>query len=233
MQNWKHFIAAALVGTMGLTSAQAGNYRPTQPTTAAPITRNTSVAQTIGASAPQKATSANGETKSAFWNDPCYTTPIYTQPFCGTPIVRCNTYCSPRTYYPVSNGYYGGGFGGYGNYGGGFGGYGNGGYGNGGYLNGGFGNGGFSGYGYSNYGPSSFGPGYGMQTLPGYSSPLMSPVSPVIPALPGYSSPLTVPGNYSLPGYAPGNWNVGYSPMYNNGLNGGYGAPVLPSPYFP
>jgi len=193
MKNWKSLVAVALMGTVGMATAQAGNYRPVQSTATSGVSTST-IARTTSSpmatnrplsSTPSGTTAQNGETKSAFWYDPGYNAP-----FCGTPVVRCNTYCSPRYYFPASTGC------GYGNYGG------------------------YSNYNYGTmYGPSYVNPG-----MPSFSAP----INPVIPAVPNY----TLPGSYypnTLPGYAPSNWNVGYTP----GLNGNWGSPVLPSPYYP
>ena len=134
MKKLQTLMTAAVLSWMSASTgtAQAGNYRPTNPGTAA----SQAVAQKfIG---PQELQPANGTAagvQTANFYNSCYTVPACNGSYC-VPVTQCNSPCSPygqRPYFPASNC----GYGGCGNYGG---------YGN------GYGNGGYGGVGYPGYG---------------------------------------------------------------------------------
>lgn len=186
MKNLHTLLTAAVMGWIGVSAgaAQAGNYRPVSPTnTAAPA-----VAQKMIGPPELKSANATGESKTACFYDSCYTVPVCSGSVC-TPVVRCNSVCSPyiaRPYFPATtNCGYGGcgyGYGGYPGYGyGGYVGYSNYGYGA------GYGGYGVGGYGVGGYGVGGYGVGgYGGYAQPVYGAPVIT--QPVMP-VPGYGTP--------------------------------------------
>lgn len=213
MKKLSALLTAAVMGWMGISTAvvEAGNYQPTN--------KGQAVAQSASPSASQKLNAEAGN-KTAFYYDQCYTVPVCNGPIC-TPVVRCNSYCSPcgpRPYFPAVGGY--GGYGGYGV--GGYGGYGNYGVGYGGY-------GGYGGY---------VSPSYVAPLTPGLGMPYGSPMigSPVIgPSYgnPGMMNPYLSPvgGGISNPGYFPSGFNGGFGANISP-INTGYGTPVISQPVY-
>lgn len=194
MKKFSALLTAAVLGLMGVSGAvvEAGNYQPT------------SKSQFSVQNSPE-ITAKPGDGKTAFFYDPIYGG--YGGSFCS-PVVRCNSYCSPcgpRPYFPAVGNYGYGGFGGYSNYG----------------------MGGYGGYGYGSYYGGGLG-GYGSPVMP-YSAPVIN--SPVVnPYLsnPGFY-PTGLNGGYGA-NIAPISQPGLVGPVINTPV---YTDPVLNSPFYP
>lgn len=261
MKKMNTLLTLAVIGCVGGLSgtAQAGNYRPTNPRTsqqAGPVELERSSPQRGGEQKSVYGPQPLNGTKTANCYDSCYTVPVCGPTYC-TPVIRCNSSCSPRPYFPASpmystpaySNYSGYNYGAYPNYGGGgYGaGFGGGAY-NPGYMNSGFANPGYANPGFAN-------PGY---ANPGYATPYNQGVpmpynSGVIGNGVGVGSPYIAPVGNGAPGYFQGNYNAGYapniapvnqqyygnpgfnSPLINQPVIGApvYNEPIYDSPFYP